>query len=217
MLKLDTKEKIATWLNWARIKKYTITDDLIVNVDGDVNIPYLEEQVLPVSFGTVKGNFNCSQTNLKTLQGCPKIIAQDFNCASNQALKTLLGGPEYVDGNYICSFNDLHDVKGIALRIGWNFLCHKNPALEYNLALIGDKVTGDIAFSLPEHLNWWPEYRDVDGDIVMSKEQFLQALPFLEQQQSRKELAYKLTIELDKDNEKSVLGDMSQEVSKIKI
>lgn len=57
------------------------------------------------------GNFNCSNCDLTTLEGCPEIVDGDFNCSFNK-ITSFKGCPKEVKGNFWCSGN--HDLKDIS-------------------------------------------------------------------------------------------------------
>lgn len=61
---LKTKKEIQAWLDEMEIKNYTINDDLIVDVNGDVTLSFKKLKTIPVQFGVLKGNFNCSILSL---------------------------------------------------------------------------------------------------------------------------------------------------------
>jgi hypothetical protein len=94
----------------------------------------------------VKGTFNCSNNNLKTLTGAPKLVNGDFFCDRNQ-LKTLEGAPQEIKGGfscrnnlletlesgptevgsyYDCAYNQLNSLKGMPNIINGTFLCSNN-------------------------------------------------------------------------------------------
>lgn len=56
-LGVGDKAKIERELQRLGIKKYTINDDLTVDVDGDVDISYKNLVKIPINFGIVSGNF----------------------------------------------------------------------------------------------------------------------------------------------------------------
>ena len=66
---LKTKEQIKQWLDEMGVINYVINKDLTVDVKGDVNLSYKNLKELPVQFGKVKGNFFCSNNQLKSLKG----------------------------------------------------------------------------------------------------------------------------------------------------
>ena len=120
-------QKIEEWLKEHGINNYIISDDLHVSVQGNVNLnDRLNGQTLPVKFDRIEGYFDISNNNLTSLEGCPKVVAKDFNCSKNKLislfdcpievgefdcshnnLKNLSYGPKEVKGNYNCSYNEL--------------------------------------------------------------------------------------------------------------
>jgi hypothetical protein len=100
------KIEIETWLNENNITNYTINNDLVVNVEGNVTITQLKNGLLPVQFGIVNGDFKASHLSLISLKGSPsyvhKLIIND-NC-----LTSLKYCPEkciviIADNNYLTS------------------------------------------------------------------------------------------------------------------
>jgi hypothetical protein len=83
-----TYKETKNWLDEMKIKKYTINDDLTVDVDGSVFIVHFFSDFnkipfIPIQFNTINGNFDCSHNNLTSLKGCPFKIKKDFNCHNN--------------------------------------------------------------------------------------------------------------------------------------
>lgn len=121
-----TKEEIKDWLNKLEITKYTIRDDLTVDVFETISLAYLYcKDYIPVQFGIIEGDFNCSYCELTTLKGCPDIVKGNFNCRRN-SLTTLKYFPQYIDGNIDCSGNDLTSLKGVPEIINGTFCCSFN-------------------------------------------------------------------------------------------
>ena len=110
MKKLETKKEIKEWFEIINNNSYTINDNLIVDVDGDVDISIRVLSQIPVQFGVINGNFNCNDDNLKSLEGSPEIIKGDFLCEYNQ-LTSLKGSPKECK-NFYCSYNSLTSLKG---------------------------------------------------------------------------------------------------------
>ena len=51
----------------------------------------------------INGGFYCyGCKSLKTLEGAPKEVGDDFNCNNCDALKSLDGAPKKVGGNFFC-------------------------------------------------------------------------------------------------------------------
>ena len=47
---------------------------------------------IPVRFGIVRGDFDCSSNRLLNLEGCPVAVGGNYNCSSNKlfSLKVVL-------------------------------------------------------------------------------------------------------------------------------
>jgi len=139
---------IENWLKEHEINNYHISEDFYVSVQGNVNLSdKLKDEKLPVRFDRINGNFDISNNNLTTLEGCPKVVIKDFNCSYNKltslfdcptdvgnfdcshnSLKNLSYGPKEVKGNYDCSFNELISIKASATpkSVKGYFKCNNN-------------------------------------------------------------------------------------------
>lgn len=99
------------WLKEMGIKNYLIdSDSLVVDVDGNVDISNKGIDELPVQFGRISGDFDCSHNKLTQLIGAPKYVG-DFDCSHNN-LFSLLFSPKEADvfrchDNRIISFEGL--------------------------------------------------------------------------------------------------------------
>ena len=71
-----------------------------VNVTGDVYLEELGLKEIPITFGKVGGNFDCSDNELKFLVGCPSEVGGDFKCKYNR-LTSLKGCPRKVGGDIV--------------------------------------------------------------------------------------------------------------------
>jgi len=90
-----------------------------IDVQGSVVIPTWNEEILnTIRFGVIKGNFSirnnrsithlgfapslvkgdfeCSSTNIESLEGCPQRVNGSFDCSNNNELNSLEGSPRYV-------------------------------------------------------------------------------------------------------------------------
>lgn len=76
---------------------------------------------LPVQFGYVEGYFDCTHSQLTTLQGAPREVADSFYCNSNQ-LTNLIGAPVSAADNFNCSDNPLTSLEGAPEYVGNTFL-----------------------------------------------------------------------------------------------
>ena len=118
-------KSIETKLKEFGIENYTINEDGVIDVDGDVDISRRRLDKIPFKFGVVAGDFNCSNNKLTSLRGCPKDVGNHFICSYNK-LKDLIGGPQEVGVSYLCSNNQLDSLEGCAGDIGENFYCLGN-------------------------------------------------------------------------------------------
>jgi hypothetical protein len=80
------------------ITNYEVVNGL-VNVNGDVYLSDRGLVKLPLNFGTVTGNFNCSYNKLTKLEGCPNSVGGNFNCSYNKLTK-LEGSPSSVGAHF---------------------------------------------------------------------------------------------------------------------
>jgi hypothetical protein len=116
-----------------RIKNYSINEDGSIDVEGDVYLSNggyaldsedaIKLNQLPLKFGRVSGDFNCSYNQLKSLEGSPREVGGKFNCNNNQ-LTTLEGGPKVV-GDFFCSNNKLTSLEGSPKEV-YRFYCSNN-------------------------------------------------------------------------------------------
>lgn len=108
MNRKDIEEKLAL----LGIENYSISADGLVNVEGTVDISFKELEEIPVSFGIVKGDFNCSNNRLISLKGAPMQVGVSFFCHQNR-LTSLEGSPKTIGKAFVCSHNELTTLKGV--------------------------------------------------------------------------------------------------------
>ena len=65
----------------------------------------------------VGGNFDCSDTNITSLEGSPRVVSGNFDC-SDTKITSLEGCPEKVGGTFSCSYTDIISLKGCSEIIG---------------------------------------------------------------------------------------------------
>ena len=141
----STKEDIESICFKYGIKNYTINEDGTIDVDGDVNLSGKNIDKLPLKFGKVTGNFNCSYNQLTSLEGSPSEVGGDFICYQNK-LTSLEGSPSRVGGSFYCSSNKLTSLEGSPKRVDGDFLCHYNQLVDvkgFPLIIRGDIVIRD--------------------------------------------------------------------------
>ena len=97
----------------------------IYNVQGDVKVQHLDKlnlTELPIKFGHVSGNFDCSNNKLTSLKNCPKKIGNTFLCAFND-VRSLKYCPQEIGNDFNCSNNELISLKYCPKKIRGNFDC----------------------------------------------------------------------------------------------
>ena len=114
---IDTKDDKYITVDHIDDKNYKKYIGKKVNVRGYVNLSGLDLRKLPITFGTVGGDFDCSYNMLTSLEGCPREVDGDFYGFSNK-LKSLEGSPDKIDGDFDCSYNMLTSLKGCPRKVG---------------------------------------------------------------------------------------------------
>jgi hypothetical protein len=122
------KKSIIHWLKKMNYQDYLIHDNLVVDIYGDVDLVEQQLTEFPIQFGEVRGYFDCSLNQLKTLKGSPHTVQSWFNCQGNQ-LETLENGPKIVLESYDCSSNKLSSLKGAPQVIHKTFFASHNQLL----------------------------------------------------------------------------------------
>lgn len=121
-----TKEQIQSWLKEMDIASpYTIDDNLVVHVNGNVYLNRKKLTQFPVQFGVIKGYFDCQENQLTSLKGSPYEVHGTFNCSYNK-LSNLAYAPSLVQGNFDCIKNKLISLEGAPERVEGNFDCSHN-------------------------------------------------------------------------------------------
>jgi hypothetical protein len=107
------------------IENYTINNG-VVDVEGYVNFEYLGLHELPLKFGSVSGNFDCTGNKLTSLEGCPDYIGGNFFCGSND-LTSLEYCPSVVKGNIDCCANSIENLDHFPSEVGGWIRLERNP------------------------------------------------------------------------------------------
>ena len=164
---LQTREEIEAWLQKMKIKNYTIRDDLMVDVDGNVDLSFKKLSFIPVKFWEVSGDFKCGDNQLTSLKGAPREVGGHFMCFHNQLeslkgaprevgghvncswneLQSLEGAPREVGGGFDCSYNQIKSLDGAPLDVCRDFWCKKNPHLESleGIGNVGGQIYSDLS------------------------------------------------------------------------
>ena len=127
-----SQQWICEFLHNHNISKFRIKEEKVVDVYEDVIISDINLFSIPIKFGKVLGNFDCSMNSLKNLKGSPRIVEGGFYCDRNQ-LKNLEGCPEKVGGEFWCNENYIMNFSGISdysINPDRDFFCEDNPVFE---------------------------------------------------------------------------------------
>ena len=116
------------------LKKYNLVYNEatgLYDCDGDIKIG--KDLVSPdgkfvIKFGVVKGDFNCRDNYLISLEGAPQEVGKSFYCYENQLI-SLKGSPQKVGGGFACHHNQLTSLEGAPQVVGGYFDCHANKLI----------------------------------------------------------------------------------------
>lgn len=101
---------------------------------------------------------NSGRGNITVLDKCSKHVRKLFDCSGTQ-ITSLEGGPEICDGSYICNETNIKNLIGAPKSVGKNFSCTHNKQLT-SLEGIPSKIGGYFScISSPiETIDHLPEY-----------------------------------------------------------
>ena len=109
-------------------KNFSVSDkDILINDQGLVSCRskvYLTNTTLkklPVRFDKMDGDFTIWQSQLITLEGCPRYVEGDFMITGSQNLTSLEGGPKIVNGDYYCTEIAFTSMDGAPEHVGQVF------------------------------------------------------------------------------------------------
>jgi hypothetical protein len=126
----EEKDQIDNICKDYQIVNYSINPDGSIDVDGKVDIEFMNRDLfkLPLKFNKVSGDFYCSDHELTSLSGSPRIVGGNFYCSDNN-LTSLVGGPVTVGGNFYCRYNQLTSLEGSPTTVGKHFTFTGNHLL----------------------------------------------------------------------------------------
>jgi len=108
------------------IGKITIRVDSVVDVDGTVKLTDKSIDHLPVKFGKVHGNFNCSYSNITILDGSPESVSGNFSCR-NTKITSLRGSPQSVGGYVNFCSTQISSFEGSTKSLNGEFYFKSTP------------------------------------------------------------------------------------------
>ena len=166
------KAAIIKWLTSVGVKNYTIRDDGIVDIDGDVSLQLRDETSIPFQFGQVSGDFVCGHNNLTSLVGAPQSVGRNFYCHNNK-LPSLVGAPQFVGRGFYCHDNNLTSLTGAPQSVSGYFYCSGNPQLKI-LPIFKIRGITKIFHEAQEILNKYYN-PDGSGDIIAAQDELIDA------------------------------------------
>lgn len=78
---------------------------------------------LLIKFDKVRG-FNCSESNITSLEGCPREVVENFDCSYTN-ITSLEGCPEIVGGYFNCGNTNITSLEGCPKEVGISLMCNK--------------------------------------------------------------------------------------------
>ncbi len=94
-----------------KIHDFKINDDGSIDTKYSVDLSNRDLDEIPIKFNKVRGYFDCSNNNIKSLKNSPKIMEGHFICSSNN-ITNLIHSPLYISGLFQCSNNPLESLEG---------------------------------------------------------------------------------------------------------
>lgn len=128
----------------------------LVYVNGSVHVErfHIGQNTLGVKFGVVTGDFSCSDTNIKSLEGSPIEVGGDFKC-SRTTLTSLVGAPKKVGNGFYCTNTKIVDLVGSPRYVGRSFYAVNNNFESFKGApeKIGGRFATDEVYIEPGDWN----------------------------------------------------------------
>jgi hypothetical protein len=174
----ESHNELESRLEFYRVKNYIINKDGSIDVNGDVDLTndlVSDPVLIPFNFNHVNGFFDCSDNELISLKGSPKIVGGDFTCSDNR-LSSLVGGPKEVGGNFCCDYNKLTNLKW-APKVGGTSFVSNNPLPKEILDNINIFVPqGNRVYMIDYIIKHQDDYSIWDSDGTLNKYRFKELL-----------------------------------------
>ena len=133
---------------------FVINDDNTVDVKGDLILKSKELEYLTngfFKFNKVDGFFSIELSNIKSLEGGPRIVVKDVLCCWCKNLTSLEGAPEKVGKNFICAHcNKLVTLEGAPKKVGGDFDCRYCPNLT-SYQYKPEEIKGNFQYTVVNH------------------------------------------------------------------
>ena len=103
-VKLQLSREAEAFLNFIVLGAWTQREDGKIDVSGDVDAYHNKDLPLfmgkEIFFGSVTKDFDCTATNITSLEGAPEKVGENFYCLNNATLTSLKGAPKEVGGDF---------------------------------------------------------------------------------------------------------------------
>jgi len=115
--------------------------------DGDFDCSEMELTSLEGCYEEINGTFECYGNKLTSLVGAPRIVHGYMEISSNK-LTSLVGAPKIVYGDFYCPGNELTTLEGAPKEVQGDFDCTHNPKLKSLDGLLGTEIEGELITDL---------------------------------------------------------------------
>ena len=128
LVELSNIDDINRWLKKHGVENFHILKDNSVDVKGDVRLADRLSNLLklPLKFNNVEGDFDISDNELVSLEGCPSKVGGNFHCFKNE-ISSLKGSPKEVGGSFIVLKNNISSLKYSPSIVKEDYVCSHNP------------------------------------------------------------------------------------------
>ena len=93
-----------------------------VIVEGRFDCSYTQITSLEGAPQSVGGYFNCRKTHITSLAGAPQNVSFDFDCSGTH-ITSLAGAPQSVGEDFDCHYTQITSLEGAPQSVGGNFRC----------------------------------------------------------------------------------------------
>jgi len=134
-------------------------------VDGDITIAFNANLTSLEGSPKKVGNFIASNNSIKSLVGGPKDVLGSYECNGNK-LTNLEGAPREVNKNFVCGGNLMTSLKGSPREVGGDYVCSYNKLTTLKG---GPKEVGGVFYcnnNKLENLDYAPEADKIVSDFL---------------------------------------------------
>ena len=161
-------------------QQIVIEGDVIISNETTTLVGY-RHQGKPIARAKVLGIFDCSQTNITSLEGGPSWVGGDFYCSFTK-ITSLEGGPSYVGCDFSCvetKIKSLHNIHKEIKHIG-NRMLIPDTVISHILGVMFIKGLQKIQFyyrntEQNQVENIINKHLAGDRDIHLAQEELLEA------------------------------------------